>query len=699
MKLSRLFSLAAGFSLMASISAFALPKATEIYPKMGLGWNLGNTMEVPSDPTAWGNIVPNKAIIDGVKAAGFNTIRIPCAWYTHSSNGVIDASWLSEVKGVIDLAIANDMYVMLNSHWDDGWLEDNVFTGTHIGRDGEQTTTDSSAVRALQESFWTQIATYFKDYDEHLIFASANEPGVNDHRNGGTAEYTDNGQLGFAEDRMGILKAYHEACLKAVRATGGNNATRTIIVQMPRTEAEKAGLLQKQYPVDPAGDGYTMAEFHYYPYQMAFMEADESWGKVFFYWEDVTTGSDAEHTCSGTSTGSKSDVEKTFAKMQQLFVDKGIPVVIGEMGLAKHYKSLSGTNLDKHMEARAAWYGYTVATAKKHGLVPVVWDQGFEGTTDDKSNFTIIRRQASYGSDLGTVVDTQVMNAMKTQFAAAEDFTPTEKIEVKDGDKALWVEYRSAVNTKSETGTVRINFNGGTDWSKYVSITMQIRTEAISTAPCEGLEKNGCNGYAWTSVDAFGMSTSASTWSDYHLGAMSDFADVLSTVTIPLGADGLDFKDQSMVTAFGINIYATQLQGTMYLNNIVLNKADGTCDTLASMDKTLPTVNGIAKGQLIAANSDGTGPEFSVGIKPVAAVAGSKMFVNVQQGYVNATFPAKAGTADAKLINSLGQVIAAQNISTHAGNNTVQLTTGFRGPAILMVKQGSQKFMQRVILK
>ena len=173
MNISRLLCLATGFGLWASISAFALPKASEIYPNMGLGYNIGNTMEVPNDPTKWGNIVPNAAIINGIKAAGFNTIRIPCAWDSHTTNGNIDASWLATVKGVIDLAIANDMYVLLNSHWDGGWLEDHVFDGSGYDKTG-LVQSSAKTVAAKQEKYWSQIANYFKDYDEHLIFSSTN---------------------------------------------------------------------------------------------------------------------------------------------------------------------------------------------------------------------------------------------------------------------------------------------------------------------------------------------------------------------------------------------------------------------------------------------------------------------------------------------------------------------------------------------
>jgi len=401
------------------LNAATLPKATEIYPNMGLGWNLGNTMEVPKDPTAWGNVVPSADVIKAVKLAGFNTIRIPCAWNSHASNGTIDATWLATVKGVVDAAISYGMYVLLNSHWDEGWLEDHVFDGQGYDKTG-LVNNSATQLAAKQGSYWKQIADYFKDYDEHLIFASANEPGVND-------PWQANGQWAFTNARMQVLKSYHEACIKAVRNSGGNNATRTIIVQMPRTEIDNSDMLANSYPSDPAGSGYTMAEAHFYPYQFAFMENDESWGKVYYYWESETTG-DANRTCNGNATGSKNFIESQFSKLENTFVKKGIPVVIGEMGINKRYSRVgrSDFNLDKHLRAVAAWYGYTVGSAKKHGLVPCVWDTGYERKTggDGDGDMTIIRRQAKYGSDLGAIVDTATMNAMKRSFGVGEVVLP-----------------------------------------------------------------------------------------------------------------------------------------------------------------------------------------------------------------------------------------------------------------------------------
>ena len=212
------------------------------------------------NPTAWGNPLPTAGYIKAIKAAGFNTVRIPCAWYSHSdalakdiaANGgtadnstykhvgkaadftspTIDADWLKQVKDVVDMIIAEGMYVVLNSHWDEGWLEDRVYEGTANPRSG---------FKARQAAFWAQIASYFKDYDEHLLFAGANEPGVND-------PWGASGQWAFDNSRMQILKGYYDAFITSVRSAGGNNDTRTLIVQAPRTEMDNAPMLSTSWP-------------------------------------------------------------------------------------------------------------------------------------------------------------------------------------------------------------------------------------------------------------------------------------------------------------------------------------------------------------------------------------------------------------------------------------------------------------------
>ena len=696
MKLYGLFGIACGMTLFASTAAFALPKATEIYPKMGLGYNIGNTMEVPGNPTAWGNSFPDAAYVKAIKDAGFTTVRIPCAWDSHASNGTINAGWLDSVKTVVDLVINNGMYAILNSHWDNGWLEDRVFDGTGYAKD-ETITSSAAEVAAKQENYWKQIATKFAEYDEHLIFASANEPGVNDPWNGGS----DNGQWAFDETRMQVLKQFHEACLKAVRSTGGNNATRIVVVQSPRTEIDKSPLLASMYPTDPAGEGYTMAEVHFYPYQFSLKTDGDTkydWGTMneFYYWEDQTPGNDAAHTCSGTSLGSKSSIDELFSGLKSRFYDNGIPVVIGEMGAVKRF-GLTGERLRAHLNARAAWYGYTAAAAKKNGLVPCVWDTGDEGD----GNFTIIRRQVSkFGGNVGDITDYETLNAMRDAYGLAAltgnsiDAIVNQNPDIAEGTgKGVEITYTSATSDSSETGTLRINFANGKNLSGYVGIEISMKGSVASAGPCTG-ESDGCGAYGWTSMDLFMMTGSSWDWFDASVLKQADQELTSSFQTFKIMFD--DFRTTptglNSVNAIGLNLYGTQVSGTITIDYIKGIKADGSTEIIDDFDKK-PSTEGTASGKIVAIS--GTS---AITAKPI--VAASKMLVNVQPGMVTASFSA-ATTAPAKamLLNSLGQVIAQQNFTASKGLNRVELSSDYRGPAMLMVKQGSQKFIQKVILK
>ena len=694
-----MFGIFCGTALFAASSAFALPKASEIFPLMGLGYNIGNTMEVPGNqggPTGWGNPFPDAAYVKAIKDAGFNTVRIPCAWDTHASNGTINAGWLDSVKTVVDLVINNGMYAILNSHWDGGWLEDHVFDGEGYDKTG-LVNSSANAVAAKQESYWKQIATKFAAYDEHLIFASANEPGVNDPWNGGA----DNGQWAFNETRMQVLKQFHEACLKAVRATGGNNATRIVVVQAPRTEIDKSPLLASMYPEDPAGAGYTMAEVHFYPYQFSLMTGgDEDWGKMFYYWEDQTPGNDAAHTCSGSALGSKSSIDQLFSGLKSRFYDKGIPVVIGEMGAVKRLDALTGDNLKYHLKARAAWYGYTVAAAKKNGLVPCVWDTGDEGN----GNFTIIRRQVDkFGGKVGDITDVETLNAMREAYGHAAlpgnsiDSIVTESLST--DDKALHISYKTIQADTAEAGTMRINTSA--DWSQYVAISFDMRVAGESAGPCLDQTRDGCNDNGWASVSLFNMS-SEWKWNEVSLGNVSDLG-TLKNYKIEFGdGDGqIAFEDASKMNAIGINVYGTQFTGDMYLDNMLLWKADGTADTLESFNKKKPSLEGIASGELIQANTTGDwGKGSTISICKPKSAAPSKMLVSVRPGTVSATFTAaKAAPVKAMLMNAMGQVIAQQSFTASKGMNSVELTSSYRGPAMLIVKQGSQQFVQKINLK
>ena len=695
------FGIVLGALSLASTAAFALPKATDIYPKMGLGYNIGNTMEVPSNqggPTGWHNPFPDAAYVKAIKDAGFNTVRIPCAWNSHASNGTINAGWLDSVKTVVDLVINNGMYAILNSHWDGGWLEDHVFDGEGYDKTG-LVNSSAAAVAAKQESYWKQIATKFAAYDEHLIFASANEPGVNDPWNGGA----DNGQWAFDEKRMKVLKQFHEVCIKAVRSTGGNNATRIVVVQAPRTEIDKSPLLASMYPEDPAGEGYTMAEIHFYPYQFSLKtdgDTEYDWGTMneFYYWEDQTPGNDAAHTCSDSTLGSKSSIDQLFNGLKSRFYDKGIPVVIGEMGAVKRF-SLTGDNLKAHLKARAAWYGYTVAAAKKNGLVPCVWDTGDEGD----GNMTIIRRQVNkFGGNVGDITDFETLNAMREAYSLAAlpgnsiDSLVNQNPDIPETEegKGVQLTYQTATSDSSEVGTLRINLaSGKNDLSKYVGIEIRLKGSVETAGGCTGAG-DGCGEYGWTSMDLF-MMTGSWAWFDAPVLQQADQeldASQFQTIQVKWEDFRKEPKDLNSINAIGLNLYGTQVTGTITFDYIKGIKADGSTEIIDDFDKK-PQIEGIATAKVVSLSGTSA-------IKPAAVAATSKMFVNVQYGSVMAQFNA-AATAPAKamLLNSIGQVIAQQNFTASKGMNTVELSSDYRGPAVLMVKQGSQRYMQKVILK
>lgn len=323
--------------------------ALQLSEQMVLGWNLGNTLEA-----TWGSFTaPTQTLIQNVRAAGFNTIRIPCAWYYNSnqSTAKIHDTWFATVKQVVQWAIDENMYVMLNIHWDKGWLEDNIDDNVKI-----------EEVVARQKAMWEQIATAFRDYDEHLLFASCNEPGQNN---------------GMGTDGIANLKKCHQACLDAVRSTGGKNTYRTIIIQGPVTNiAQTVAANQSFFPTDIEENGVTrlMVEDHFYdPYKFTIMSADASWGKRWLYWGDNLSSVDTDRN----STYSVTNIRSSMKSLYDTYVSKGIPVVIGEFSPSYYSEAPSfcpGYDKDLHKASVAQYLKQCVETMKDFGIIPVYWD-------------------------------------------------------------------------------------------------------------------------------------------------------------------------------------------------------------------------------------------------------------------------------------------------------------------------------------
>ncbi|MBQ3779826.1 MAG: hypothetical protein II835_17490 [Fibrobacter sp.] len=379
--------------------------------------------------------------------------------------------------------------------------------------------------------------------------------------------------------------------------------------------------------------------------------------------------------------------------------------MIGEMGAVKRLNALSGDNLKAHLEARSAWYGYTVAAAKKNGLVPCVWDTGDEGD----GNFTIIRRQVNkFGGNVGDIVDVETLNAMREAYGQASvpgnTIDSTVKESVSTEDKALHIVYKTVQSDTAEAGTMRINLSDA-DWSQYVAISFDMRVDGASAGPCTDATREGCGTDGWASVSVFNMSGEWA-WKEVSLGNVSTLTTLANhKIEFGDGEGQLAIVDITKMNAIGINVYGTQFTGDMYLDNMLLWKADGTADTLQSFNKTKPSLDGIASSsELIQANATGDWGASSVGdqtgicMPRVAKAMGLRL--DVGQGFVAANFTAaRSGVGTVMLMNSIGQVTAHQEFSAIKGMNRIELRSNYRGPAMLVVKQGGQQFVQKVILK
>lgn len=339
--------------------------ATQLAAKFQLGWNIGNTLEATAGETNWGNPLVTQALIDEVKKAGFTAVRIPCDWdqYSDPNTGQIQQTWLNRVQQVVQYCVNDGLYVILNIHWDDGWLENNC------------TTSAQAAVNAKQKAFWEQIATQMRGFDEHLIFASANEPAVSDATG------------------MSVLLSYHQTFVNAVRSTGGHNSYRVLLVQGPSTSIDYTNNLMNTLPTDPAANRL-MVEVHYYtPFNFCGLTADASWGTMFYYWGN------GYHSTSDPSRnatwGEESDATTEFPKMKSKFIDNGIPVIMGEYGAIRRLQTLSGDALTLHLAGRAYYLNYITHQALQYGLRPFYFDDGSTGN----NAFRIINRQTNGVAD------------------------------------------------------------------------------------------------------------------------------------------------------------------------------------------------------------------------------------------------------------------------------------------------------------
>jgi len=331
--------LALGAALMLGLP----PLAQAQLPSPTYGWNLGNTL----DATWTGATPPTQALINAVAAAGFNTIRIPCAWDHNADPNThqINPSYMATVTQVVQWAQAAKLTVVINDHWDGGWFEKSNFDRIDNG------------VNTKLVSYWTQIADNFKNYNAGLLFAAANEPAIN------------------SQTQANVLYQYYQNFINTVRGTGGNNATRWLVVQNVNDAYWDTAL-----PSDPAR--HLAFEAHYYsPFQYSLMTKDETWGNQWYFW-GKNYHSSTLTTRNATAGNEESAMTSVLQRLNTLFVSKGVPVLLGEFGAIRRTGTagLAGADLDLHLASRTYFDQTFVAQANALGLRPVYWDDGDNGS-------------------------------------------------------------------------------------------------------------------------------------------------------------------------------------------------------------------------------------------------------------------------------------------------------------------------------
>jgi len=354
---------------MTNLTQFKDITASELVAAIRMGWNLGNTFDAHGDrhgfpeleksyaestvaemEAAWVEHITTKENIDAVSNAGFNAIRFPVSWYKAcDADCNIRPDWTARVLEVVDYAVANDMIISVDSHHDESYF-------SLLDKDMEKT-------KKVFTRLWEQMAEIFKDYNEKLILEGLNEPRTLDTE----AEW-----YGTPEDHRN-LNILNQLFIDTVRKSGGNNEKR--ILMIPTVAAGSYEIAQRGLvlPVDSVKDKIIVSIHAYVPYEFA-----------------LETGHDRPVEWNGDDPEDTLPITEPLDLAYELFVSKGIPVIMGEMG------ALNRNNIG----SRARWAEFYVKYAKSKGIPCFWWDPWMTHLTHEEDGywdetFGILNRKTS----------------------------------------------------------------------------------------------------------------------------------------------------------------------------------------------------------------------------------------------------------------------------------------------------------------
>lgn len=323
----------------------------ELMNEMKIGWNLGNTFDAPDGELSWGNPVTTGEMIRKVKELGFNTIRIPISWHKHVGEApeyAINENWLKRIDMVVNDALDAGLYVIINSHHDN-----DQYMPVPDNRE---------AAKGYLSAIWSQIADHFKDADYRLIFQTMNEPRVV----GSAYEWSVNNNNQDCVEAQKVVNELNQTALDAIRATGGKNADRFVIVSPYAGSPGAATSIHFQLPEDSAEGKLIVSVHAYTPYNLCL---------------------NVNSTESGFTQRHAAEIDSFMKSVNFKFVQKGIPVIIDEMGCI---------NKD-NPEARNQWARTYISTAREYGMICCWWDNGVISGSGERFGLLDRRKLEVYG--------------------------------------------------------------------------------------------------------------------------------------------------------------------------------------------------------------------------------------------------------------------------------------------------------------
>jgi endoglucanase len=303
-------------------------RAMDAVAAMQPSWNLGNTLDAIPDETSWGNPKVTRELFKTIRAEGFRSVRIPVTWTDHHSATApytIDAAFMSRVKQLVDWALAEDLYVVLNIHHDSWqWIS--------------KMPTDHDAVLARFNSLWTQIAERFRDAPRALLFESVNEPQF--------ADATD-------AQKTKLLNELNVSFHKIVRSSGGGNANRLLVLPTVYCTPDQRLMDDLSATIRKLNDRNLVATVHYY-----------SW---YPFSVNIAGGTHYDGVA-------QNDLDDAFARMRDTFVAQGIPVYLGEYGLLGYPDHNHPSRVERGEALK--YYEHLGYAARLAGVTTALWDPG-----------------------------------------------------------------------------------------------------------------------------------------------------------------------------------------------------------------------------------------------------------------------------------------------------------------------------------